>query len=876
MRFKHVTSLVFAAVLCLSAGSLFAQNNQAQSNYDPHVLWDPFFYPHGGNEYRSATGAPGPKYWQNSADYKIACTLDTTAKRLTGSVEITYKNNSPDNLPFLWLQMDQNIYRENSRGEATTPVSGGRFANRKTTQGYELKTVTVDQGGKAEKADYVINDTRMQLRLKNDLKPGATIKIKIEYAFTIPVYGTDRMGRTPTDHGWIYEIAQWYPRMEVYDDIEGWNTIPYLGAGEFYLEYGDINYSVTLPANMIVVGSGELQNPDQVLTATERSRLKQAENSDKTVFIHTKEDVTNPGTRPQTGTRTWHFLCKQTRDVAWAASKAFVWDAARINLPNGKKALAQSVYPVKSAGDSAWGRSTEFTKACIEYYSKLLGYSFTYASATNVAGSVHGMEYPGIVFCSNESTGESLWGVTIHEFGHNWFPMIVGSNERKFPFMDEGFNTYINDVCTEWFNNGEFYHKTNRHNDASYSFADGMDPILTIPDVTQSFNLGVAAYSKPAMGLEILRDVILGKDRFDYAFHTYVERWAFKHPTPWDFFHTIENAAGEDLAWFWREWFFGNDRLDQGVKDVKYVDNDPAKGALVTLENLDKMALPAIVDIRESNGNDSTFTLPVEIWQRGGTWTFKYNSTSKLTNVTLDPNHQLPDYNETNNVWQEVEKKPIPAGVTAQTVIQNYIQAIGGASKLDAVKDMSTETSGSIQGQAILFRREYLMPDKFKMEVIVPGMNNQVVSKVLLNGDSVVMQQMGQNLPISENAREALKDEMHLFPEQQYLKEGYKLSLEYIESVNGQDTYVVKVTDPKGNASTEYYDVKTGLKVQEVSERATTTGGTAKSTTTYSDYQDVDGIKFPFTVNSDSEGMAMDTKVKEVKVNSGLSPDEFK
>lgn len=865
-----------SAACCLVAASSSAQSNPDQSTFDPHQLWNPLFYPHDGNEYRSATGAPGPKYWQNSADYKIACTLDTTDKRLTGSVEISYKNNSPDALPFLWLQTDQNIYEENSRGEATTPVSGGRFANRTFTKGFELKSVTVDQGlGRADKADYLVNDTRMQIRLRNDLKPGGTVKIKIAYSFIIPEYGTDRMGRVQTDHGWIYEIAQWYPRMEVYDDVEGWNTIPYLGAGEFYLDYGDIDYSVTVPANMVVVGSGALQNPDQVLTSTERSRLKQAASSDKTVFIHTAADAVDPQTRPGTGTRTWRFVCKQTRDVAWAASKAFVWDAARVNLPDGKKALAQSVYPPENGGDSAWGRSTEFTKACLEYYSKLLGYAYTYPTATNVAGSVRGMEYPGIVFCSRSSTGESLWGVTIHEFGHNWFPMIVGSNERKYPFMDEGFNTYINDACTEWFNNGEFFHKVDRHNDAAYTFSDNMDPILTIPDVIQAYNLGVAAYSKPAMGLELLRDVILGKDRFDYAFHEYVQRWAFKHPTPWDFFHTMENAAGEDLAWFWREWFFGNDRLDQGIKDVKYVDNDPAKGALITLENRDKMALPTIIRIQQAAGSDSTFTLPVEIWQRGGTWTFKYNSTAKLTAVTLDPDHQLPDYNESNNVWKQVEKKAVPAGVTAPSVIQHYLTAIGGVDKLKAIKDMTTETTGSIQGQSILFRREYLLPDKFKLEVTVPDMDNQVVNKVVMNGDSITMQQMGHDIPVSEGAREAMKDGMHLFPELQYLESGYQLSLEYIEPVNGHDAYVIEVTDPNGNKAKEYYDVDSGLKVQETAESAISTGQTARSTTTYSDYRPVDGVLFPFSVESSGGGMGMSTEVKDIKLNSGLTAEDF-
>jgi hypothetical protein len=876
MKSKLFVKLLILAFSCSFTGSLHAQDRQSQSVYDAHSLWAPIFYPHYGNEYRSATGAPGPKYWQNSADYKIACTLDTTNKRLTGSVEITYKNNSPDELPFLWLQMDQNIYRQDSRGEATSTISGGRFANKTFTKGYELKSVTIEQNGKANRADYVVNDTRMQIRLKDPLKQnGGTIKIKIQYAFTIPEYGTDRMGRLDTQNGWIYEIAQWYPRMEVYDDVEGWNTIPYMGAGEFYLEYGDIDYTVTAPANMIVVGAGELQNPKDVLTPTERKRLDEAQKSDKTVFIRTAAEVTDPQSRPQKGMLTWRFHMTNTRDVAWAASKAFIWDAARINLPDGKKALAQSVYPVESAGDSAWGRSTEFTKACIEHYSEKW-YPFPYPVATNVAGDVHGMEYPGFVFCGYKSAGEGLWGVTIHEFGHSWYPMIVGSNERKYPFMDEGFNTFINDECTKWFNHGEFYHKPNLHNSATYMFRTEMDPIMTIPDVTQSYNLGVNAYAKPAVGLELLRNVILGEDRFDYAFQTYTRRWAYKHPTPWDFFHSIENAAGEDLAWFWREWFFEDYRLDQSIKDVKYADGDPAKGALVTIENLDRMALPAIIEIKESNGKDSTFTLPVEIWQRGSTWTFKYNSTGKLRSVVLDPDNQLPDINPDNNIWVPVEKKPVPAGVTPASVIEKYLNTIGGADKLKTVKDLSIQSAGQVQGQKIVFNRMYKIPGKYKLEVLVPGMGNMVATKLVINGDSVSMQNMGKDIPVTDEMKKGLKDELNIFPELKYLNSDYKLSLAEITSVDGKDAYEMKVTDPSGNTSTNYYDVQTGLKVKEVSERPDV-GGESTSTITYSDYKEVDGIKFPYTMTTDNGGnMTIELKVDNIKVNSGLSDGDFK
>lgn len=346
----------------------FAQSTQ--SAYNNRQLFDPGFYTQTGNEYRSASGEPGPKYWQNRADYKIACTLDTVNNSVTGTVEIFYTNNSPDDLKFLWLQLDQNIYKEDSRGSATTTQTGGRWANAAFTQGDVIKSISVDEDGKKYTPQHNTTDTRMQVWLQQPLKAsGKKIKLVINYQFTVPEYGTDRMGRKLTKNGWIYEIAQWFPRMEVYDDIQGWNTLPYLGAGEFYLEYGDIEYSVTAPANLIVVGSGELQNEKEVLTPAQISRLNAARNSDKTVMLRTADEVNDPKSRPQGSNLTWKFKIQNTRDVAWAASRAFVWDAARINLPGGKKSLAMSVYPVESIKKDGWQRSTEMVKGAIEYYS---------------------------------------------------------------------------------------------------------------------------------------------------------------------------------------------------------------------------------------------------------------------------------------------------------------------------------------------------------------------------------------------------------------------------------------------------------------------------------------------------------------------------
>jgi hypothetical protein len=659
------SNLFFTAILCSVLTQAYAQNDE-KVKYDAHVLFHPLFNFQPGNDFRSGSGAPGSRYWQNRADYKINVILNEEQGTLTGDVEITYKNNSPEALEFIWIQLDQNAFNSQSRGGKTTPIMGGRFGNLGFEGGNAIKSVSIQQGReKFSDATYIISDTRMQIRLANVVKAGGDIiKIKIGYAFKIPQYGSDRMGTLETKKGLVYEMAQWYPRVAVFDDIEGWNVLPYLGAGEFYLEYGDFEYNVTVPWDHIVVGSGELLNPGDVLTSEQRKRLSDASKSDQTVMIRTAEEVGEGASRPkQSGTLTWKFKCTEARDVAWSTSRAFVWDAARINLPGGKTALAQSVYPGEEGGSDGWGRSTEYVKGCIEFYSNYV-HEYTYPVATNVAGVVGGMEYPGIVFCSSKSKKDELWEVTDHEFGHNWFPMIVGSNERKYAWMDEGFNTFLNFLSTDHFNNGEF--KNTQLNDlqrlAPIIFRPNADPIMTIPDVLQTANLGWEAYYKPAMGLKMLREEVLGKDRFDYAFKLYVKRWAFKHPTPYDFFRTMEDAAGEDLGWFWKGWFFENYKLDQSVKEVSYVEQNPQKGSFITIENLNQWAMPAKVDLEEVTGKKTRVELPFEIWQRGGSWTFRAETTSPLKSVIIDPDHNLPDIDPDNNVWR-------PTGTPAESEV---------------------------------------------------------------------------------------------------------------------------------------------------------------------------------------------------------------
>ena len=652
---KKMTLIVLANLFLLTAFSQTSTPNTTTtttSKFNPRELFGLQFYPNSGNEFRSASGVPGPKYWQNHADYKINVTLDTMQHKITGDVEIAYTNNSPDALKYLWLQLDQNIYRSDSRSSVVN--SGGRFGNVTNTQGEVVKSISVDVEGKKYTPQYNVNDTRMQVWLQDALKAsGNKVKLNIAFEFVVPEYGTDRMGRLKTKNGWIYEVAQWYPRMCVYDDQQGWNTLPYLGQGEFYLEYGDFDYSITAPSNLIVVGSGELLNEKDVYTSAQAARLSQARNSDKTVMIRSAEEVTDAKSRPAGANLTWHFRCQNARDVAWGASKAFVVDAARINLPSGKRSLAMSAYPAESIKKDGWQRSTEFVKNSIEFNSKQW-FEYPYPTAVNVAGIVGGMEYPGIVFCSYLSTGGDLWGVTDHEFGHNWFPMIVGTNERKYAWMDEGFNTFINGLSTQAFNNGEFntFSFFGGEEMLKFTFNEKMDPLFTAPDQITDFNLGTAAYDKPAKMLNALRDVVLGPERFDAAFRDYIRNWAFKHPTPWDFFRSMENAAGEDLAWFWRSWVFGNYKFDVALKNVTPVSTKPEQGVAITLQNLEQMAMPIPVLIKESNGKTQSLTVPVEAWMRGAETSFYVFPTSKITEVIIDPDKKLPDLNRKNNAWK--------------------------------------------------------------------------------------------------------------------------------------------------------------------------------------------------------------------------------
>ena len=646
---KKIISFAFTLLLFCQAQAQLENN---QPKFDP-------VFDFRATPYRSASGSPGEQYWQNRADYTINAELNEQTHIITSTVKITYTNNSPDNLDFLWVQLDQNKFKADSRGTAVQNIGGSRNRGNATT-GYEIKSVK--SLGKDIK--YIIDDSRMQLRLDAPLKPkGSKIEVEIDYSFTIPEYGSDRMGRFKAEKGWVYSVAQWFPRMAVYDDIKGWNVEPYLGSGEFYLEYGNLDYQITTSNKIVVLGSGALQNAAQCYTPEQVARWEKAKNSDTKVEIIKADEVGSARPAGTNGKITWHFKIENARDAAFGASEAFLVDACRINLPSGKKSLATSGYPKESLGEggsekAGWERSVEFSKAAIEYYSNWL-FEFPYASANNCASICGGMEYPGLNFCKWNDKGESLWGVTDHEFGHNWFPMIVGSNERLYPWMDEGFNTFINHYSTMNFNKQEFF------NPAGFALSNVRNPqlqgyvikfpnresIATYPDIVQDQQLGVTAYFKPGLGLWLLREYVLGNDRFDYAFRSYIRHWAFKHPQPEDFFNSMNNAAGEELNWFWKEWFYGTGTLDQSVEKVKYTRDDPAQGGIITIKNNGQVIMPVVADVTEEGGNVVRVKLPVEIWQKTNSKDFKVSTTNKIVKVQLDPERKLPDVDGKNDTW---------------------------------------------------------------------------------------------------------------------------------------------------------------------------------------------------------------------------------
>jgi hypothetical protein len=539
------------------------------------------------NVYRTASGAPGPQYWQQRADYNIKVTLNDDKQSISGSETITYTNLSPDTLPYLWVQLDQNILDKESMTTATQvmQIENGKMPFQNIDQllrsdfdgGFKIESVT-GMDGKA--LPTAVNHTMMRVDLPRPLRPKQAFSFKVSWHYNVndQLKIGQRSGYEffPEDKNYLYEIAQFYPRMAVYSDNQGWQHKQFLGNGEFTLPFGDYRVSITAPADHVVGATGTLQNAAEVLTAAQQKRLLQAKTAKKPVLIVTQEEaVRNEGSRAK-GTQTWTFAARNVRDFAWASSRKFIWDAMQITQ-SGKPVLCMSYYPKE--GNPLWGQySTEVVAHTIKTYSKFT-IPYQYPVAISVHGPVGGMEYPMICFNGGRPekdgtyTADRKYGmisVIIHEVGHNFFPMIINSDERQWTWMDEGLNTFCQYLTEQEWQRDYPSRRGEPRNIVDYMRSDKsvQTPIMTNSESILQF--GNNGYGKPATALNILRETVMGRELFDHAFKTYATRWAYKHPTPADFFRTMEDASAVDLDWFWRGWFYTTDRSDLSLDAVKY------------------------------------------------------------------------------------------------------------------------------------------------------------------------------------------------------------------------------------------------------------------------------------------------------------------
>ena len=608
------------------------------------------------NLYRTASGMPGPSYWQQRADYTIRASLDTATHTIRGEETIRYTNNSPDTLRFLWMQLDMNTGAPDTRfSPLANPLARQEPGFR---AGATIERVAAQRPGAAGGAKLVssaltwrVNSTMMRVDLDRPLPPHGVVSLSIAWHHQIPRFG--RTGRQQFPQGWLYQVAQWYPRLAVYDDVRGWNTDQYIGSSEFYLEYGDFDVTLTLPADYTVAGTGVLRNALAVLPATIRARLAAAAHADTIVHIIAADQVGTAALLPPgTGaTRSWHFTATNVRDFAWGAAPNFLWDAT-----SWDGILMQALYPPTVA--DVWRTAADMNRHAVMIHSRWFRYPWP--TAISVQGPVGGMEYPMITF-DNAQNEKELYYTIAHEHGHEWFPMMVGSEERLYPWMDEGFNTFI-----DWFTFRDRYPAdTTRiqalefgsmraYQDFLRTYRGTETPILETQDRSPNGLMsGWNAYGKPAVALHFLREQVVDSTAFDDAFREYVRRWAFKHPQPADFFRTMNNALGEDLSWFWRGWFLRSDHLDQAVDSVVQRDTAGQTLTRVFLSNRLEMVAPVELRATAADGSTRTVKLPVETWLRGSraVWALLTPTVAKPVRIEIDPRSVYPDVDRSNNGW---------------------------------------------------------------------------------------------------------------------------------------------------------------------------------------------------------------------------------
>ncbi len=718
---KKITLLAFS-VLFLTA-SAFAQDEKKEvhkGHTDQNKfrqMKDLLATP---NNQHTASGAPGHQYTQQKVDYIMDIRLDENTNRIYGDEKITYHNNSKDYLEYLWVQLDQNMRADDSKTPDSKSVGASEFitpSNFKKDfmsdkKGFGFNIETVESNG--SKLSHTINRTMMRINLLTALAPGEIFNFRIKWNYLInnSVKDGGRSGfESFPDENNNYTIAQFFPRLAVYDNVEGWQNMQFWGRSEWALEFGDYDVKITVPADHIVDATGELQNEKDVLTREQRKRFKEARKSfTDLVMIVTQEEAEEAEKGRSTETKTWHFNAKNVRDFAFASSRKYIWDAMAVNI-NGKTVMAISLYPKE--GNPLWEEhSTRVVANTLEEYSKMT-FDYPYSKAISVHAKRQGMEYPMICFnygrpnpdgTYSDRVKHGMIGVITHEIGHNFFPMIVNSDERQWTWMDEGLNSFV-EILAELDYDSNFDTGNLPKDIVRYMGGDQsrISPIMSQGDYVYQF--GPNAYTKPAAGLYMLRHTIMGEELFDYAFRTYSKRWMFKHPTPADFFRTMEDASGMDLDWFWRGWFYTTDFSDIGIKEVKplyltdkpnerttklmeqYKDYFSGLGDLVYMTdkkedaNADVLAnhidnakdipqyiyqvefekpgglvMPIIVELTYADGTKERKIFPAQIWMKDDNRVFRvFASTQEITSIIIDPDLETADVDVTNNSWPKKE-----------------------------------------------------------------------------------------------------------------------------------------------------------------------------------------------------------------------------
>jgi hypothetical protein len=550
----------------------------------------------------------------------------------------------------VWFQVEQNAFKQGSLNSLVFPADS-RFGARNFEGGDVIERFNEVVGTKKTALKTRVEGTVMKVDLATPLAPGKMTTFDVAWHFNIPEHGADRMGRD----GSLFELAQWYPRLCVYDDLRGWNTEPYLGQGEFYLEYGDFNVAITVPAGYIVASTGTLQNGAEVLTPAETSRLAQAAKSDTPVHIITQQDLQNGAARPRkTGTMTWHFAAKSVRDAVWAAAPDYLWDASSYQ---GHMAFAY----YRPSATETWKDAADMARMSIMEYSERW-YPYPYPQISAVEGPISGMEYPMLAMETKSADKYDLYNVVTHEIGHMWYPMIVGSNERMHMWQDEGFNTFINyfSEARRYPEKGSYEQRVAHDRQMVEQFMSHNydEPLEVQPDRINPNLLGENAYVKTAVGLAQLRDEILGPQAFDEAFREYTRRWAFKHPSPADFYKTMEDVSGKRLDWFFREWFIENAHFDVGIDTLVQKQVGGVDSVGVRYRNYARGVLPILVKFTFSDGTTQDYAYPAEVWSTNPLYYDRfYDFRGKtVTKVQIDPDNRIVDIDRDNNVWPRTAK----------------------------------------------------------------------------------------------------------------------------------------------------------------------------------------------------------------------------